>query len=117
MPNTSCNIIYINTKANQCQQFLFLFLNFYNRFSKKSLILSNNYAILYKYLLKVYQQSGCSAVGSARGLGPWGHRFDPCHPDQNMSETRLYKQARTSVVVPIINRIGKNIIKTLKFKN
>lgn len=22
-----------------------------------------------------------SAVGSARGLGPWGRRFDPCHLD------------------------------------
>ena len=27
--------------------------------------------------------SGCSAVGSAGGLGPSGRRFDPCHSDQN----------------------------------
>ena len=25
--------------------------------------------------------SGCSADGSARGLGPWGRRFKSCHPD------------------------------------
>ena len=26
-------------------------------------------------------QSGCSAVGSAPGLGPGGRTFEPCHPD------------------------------------
>ena len=26
--------------------------------------------------------SGCSAVGSARGLGPWGRGFESSHPDQ-----------------------------------
>ena len=26
--------------------------------------------------------SGCSAVGSAGGLGPSGRRFEPCHSDQ-----------------------------------
>ena len=26
--------------------------------------------------------SGCSAVGSARGLGPWGREFESLHPDQ-----------------------------------
>lgn len=25
--------------------------------------------------------SGCGSVGRARGLGPWGRTFDPCHPD------------------------------------
>lgn len=25
--------------------------------------------------------TGCGADGSARGLGPWGRRFDPCHLD------------------------------------
>ena len=34
--------------------------------------------LLYIALVK----SRCSAVGSARGLGPWGRRFDPCHLDQ-----------------------------------
>ena len=27
--------------------------------------------------------SGCSAVGSAPGLGPGGRRFEPGHPDKN----------------------------------
>ena len=26
--------------------------------------------------------SGCSAVGSASGLGPGGRRFESCHPDE-----------------------------------
>ena len=26
--------------------------------------------------------SGCSAVGSASGLGPGGRRFESCHPDK-----------------------------------
>ena len=28
------------------------------------------------------RNSGCGSVGRARGLGPWGRTFDPCHPDQ-----------------------------------
>ena len=28
------------------------------------------------------KKSRCSAAGSARGLGPWGRRFEPCHLDQ-----------------------------------
>ena len=30
--------------------------------------------------------SGCSAVGSASGLGPGGRRFESCHPDKNLSK-------------------------------
>ena len=30
--------------------------------------------------------SGCSAVGSASGLGPGGRRFESCHPDKNLSQ-------------------------------
>jgi hypothetical protein len=30
--------------------------------------------------------TGCSAVGSAGGLGPSGRRFEPCHSDQKSSE-------------------------------
>ena len=33
------------------------------------------------YYLKVSNKSGCSAVGSARGLGPWGREFESLHPD------------------------------------
>ena len=29
------------------------------------------------------QFTGCSAVGSARGLGPWGREFESLHPDQS----------------------------------
>ena len=33
-----------------------------------------------------YFSSGCSAVGSASGLGPGGRRFESCHPDvKNLS--------------------------------
>ena len=28
------------------------------------------------------EATGCSAVGSARGLGPWGREFESLHPDQ-----------------------------------
>ncbi len=27
--------------------------------------------------------TGCSAVGSARGLGPWGREFESLHPDHD----------------------------------
>jgi len=30
----------------------------------------------------VFKSSRCSAVGSARALGAWGRRFEPCHRDQ-----------------------------------
>ena len=33
--------------------------------------------------------TGCSAVGSARGLGPWGREFESLHPDQ-FSKTRAF---------------------------
>lgn len=33
-----------------------------------------------------------------------------------MSDTRLYKQAGNSVVVPVINRIAENIVKALNSK-
>ena len=37
-------------------------------------------------LLAVKRLSGCSAVGSASGLGPGGRRFESCHPDvKNLS--------------------------------
>lgn len=49
---------------------------------KKALQTTKNCAILYKYLLKRVIITGRSAVGSARGLGPWGRRFDSCRPDQ-----------------------------------
>ena len=32
---------------------------------------------------KKNRYSGCSAVGSASGLGPGGRRFESCHPDEN----------------------------------
>ena len=28
-----------------------------------------------------HELTGCSAVGSARGLGPWGREFESLHPD------------------------------------
>ena len=34
-------------------------------------------------LLAVKRLSGCSAVGSASGLGPGGRRFESCHPDSS----------------------------------
>ena len=33
-------------------------------------------------------RSGCSAAGSAGGLGPSGRRFEPCHSDQNQGRPR-----------------------------
>ena len=33
--------------------------------------------------------SGCSAVGSASGLGPGGRRFESCHPDNAGSSRKL----------------------------
>ena len=47
---------------------------------KKLLTNLNNYTIINKSA-KI-GLAGCSAVGSARGLGPWGREFEPLHPDQ-----------------------------------
>ena len=33
--------------------------------------------------------SGCSAVGSASGLGPEGRTFESCHPDEKEGATRI----------------------------
>ena len=38
--------------------------------------------------------SGCSAVGSARGLGPWGRRFESCHSDHLLLTVCLYDGIR-----------------------
>ncbi len=35
------------------------------------------------------RSSGCSAVGSASGLGPGGRRFESCHPDEKNSLKKL----------------------------
>ena len=40
------------------------------------------------YIRALSKFSGCSAVGSARGLGPWGREFESLHPDQY--NTTLY---------------------------
>ena len=37
----------------------------------------------------INRSSGCSAVGSASGLGPGGRRFESCHPDSNLSRKNL----------------------------
>ena len=36
-------------------------------------------------------ESGCSAVGSARGLGPRCRRFESCHPDQKSAENEVFR--------------------------
>ena len=47
--------------------------------------------------------SGCSAVGSAGGLGPPGRRFEPCHSDQKPGDAkgcpRVFGQGRTCGLV------------------
>ena len=35
-------------------------------------------------------ESGCSAVGSARGLGPRCRRFESCHSDQKSAENEVF---------------------------
>ena len=48
-----------------------------------SLFLGKNKVELQWQVTVVLQQpsSGCSAGGSASGLGPEGRRFESCHPD------------------------------------
>ena len=47
--------------------------------------------ILHKIFLDaIIILSRCGAVGSARGLGPWGRRFEPCHLDQRKGLKRFY---------------------------
>jgi hypothetical protein len=52
-------------------------ISFFSCF-RSNLIIDRNYYFLYNREVA----SGCSADGSARGLGPWGRRFKSCHPDQ-----------------------------------
>ena len=40
------------------------------------------------------QATGCSAVGSVRGLGPWGRGFEPLHPDQQIFIHRRQSQVK-----------------------
>ena len=59
------------------------------------------------YYISVLYISRCSAVGSARGLGPWGRRFDPCHLDhflpffkgiyENLEKSKSYKLCYFSI--------------------
>ena len=46
----------------------------------------------YDIILKRREETGCSAVGSARGLGPWGREFESLHPDQKSNDTAFLKQ-------------------------
>ena len=39
-----------------------------------------------------YIISGCSAVGSAGGLGPSGRGFEPLHSDQKLSEISDFRE-------------------------
>ncbi len=53
---------------------------------KKKFIKSSDFCLtifsIYYSILKRRRETGCSAVGSARGLGPWGREFESLHPDQ-----------------------------------
>ena len=51
--------------------------NFLKSGEKLLTFFSNYYSILQRR-----ECTGCSAVGSARGLGPWGREFESLHPDQ-----------------------------------
>ena len=60
--------------------------NLYNFFLKNfANIVDIGERILY-YVQADVVTSGCSAVGSARGLGPWGREFESLHPDQQKTE-------------------------------
>ena len=49
--------------------------------------------------------SGCSAVGSARGLGPWGRRFESCHSDHLFKEIRCsYDDGRLDCILSFKTR-------------
>ena len=50
--------------------------------------------ILHKIFLDaIIILSRCGAVGSARGLGPWGRRFEPCHLDHEIILKKLVKSS------------------------
>ena len=78
-------------------------------------------AIIYKRL----EISRCSAVGSARGLGPLGRRFDPCHLDHIQKNSQeffffcIYEQMQIITALHSIHlnffSLSKTSIKSINF--
>ena len=66
-----------------------MFLKILQKNLQKLLQIFKICAIIYKRWAK-NNISRCSAVGSARGLGPWGRRFDPCHLDHILAVNYIY---------------------------
>ena len=52
--------------------------------------------------------SGCSAVGSARGLGPWGREFESLHPDQliNHPISFCYQKEIQGPLAQLVRAVG-----------
>ena len=56
--------------------------------------------------------SGCSAVGSARGLGPWGREFESLHSDHKIelvAKRSGYRQTRPILKLSITVRRWQGI--------
>ena len=85
-----------------------MFLKILQKNLQKLLQIFKICAIIYKRWAK-NNISRCSAVGSARGLGPWGRRFDPCHLDHTIAILRKLK--KIAKVWKSINQ--RNLVNTL----
>ena len=75
-----CLFLFASFTCSIILWFFFLFksfLEFFEFFFK----ISCQIVFFVVYYISVQVISRCSAVGSARGLGPWGRRFDPCRLD------------------------------------
>ena len=104
-------IYYILTTTITCIYQLFYFLKLLWFFILNFIwsILECYYIFVYTFLeknikreLKILHKifldaiiilSRCGAVGSARGLGPWGRRFEPCHLDHKIILKKLVKSS------------------------
>ena len=73
-------------------------------FSKKNI--KRDLKILHKIFLDaIIILSRCGAVGSARGLGPWGRRFEPCHLDHEIILKKLELTSFFSFIPPLSLKI------------
>ena len=86
-----CFFLFASFTCSIILWFFFLFksfLEFFEFFFK----ISCQIVFFVVYYISIQVISRCSAVGSARGLGPWGRRFDPCRLDHTIAILRELKK-------------------------
>ena len=106
-----CLFLFASFTCSIILWFFFLFksfLEFFEFFFK----ISCQIIFFVVYYISVQVISRCSAVGSARGLGPWGRRFDPCHLDHKKSllqETVEGRKLYQKCIKYVISRDWDNV--------